>query len=474
MRLSPARLGFRGRLVAALVLSSAVTLLVAGATLLPPLQHRLRADAEHSLRAHAKATAPAFAALAPGNAERRSRALAALAARLHRRAGARVIVTSRGRTLVDTDVTRRPGDPPPPPPPADSIRVTRPERIGGRRAALELAREPGVLEGVVSTVRRSLLEAALIGFLVSIALGVLVARRLLRRLEALREATHSIAAGGTVTLPPEEGSDELGDLTRAFALMQARLARQEEARRTFVSTASHELRTPLASLAVMLELAAEDLAPGQEWPERAREQVDRARGQTERLATLADQLLNLSRLDAGVELRAERVELGAVARSVAAELGVRAAAGSLAVDVEGEGTAVGDLSATAQIVRILLDNALRFAPPGTTIDVSVAPERDGTIALTVADAGRGVPLDEAALIFARFARGRVPGGSAGFGLGLAIARELAERMGGRLELTTHAPVGARLVLELPAAVPQNPQPEVSVPTMRQRPPPLTE
>ncbi len=109
----------------------------------------------------------------------------------------------------------------------------------------------------------------------------------------------------------------------------------------------------------------------------------------------------------------------------------------------------GDPGAVARIVRILLDNALRFAPEGSAI--AVAPGFSGDRAvIDVADRGPGVPASERERIFQRFERGSRTGGEGGFGLGLAIGRELATRQGGRLELR-HAPAGgARFRLSLPA------------------------
>ncbi len=453
MRLSLHPLGFRERVISALVLTGAATLLVAGLTLLPPLRHRLRADAAHTLRARAKALAPSFAALPPGQANAAPQ-LEALTERLHRQAGARVVIFVRGRVLIDTDSGRRAAPTSPElEPGANGVRVERRIEVGAQPARLVLVRESTVVAGVVDTVRRSLLEAALIGLLVSVLLGFLIARRLLRRIDALREATDDIAAGKSVALPQAQRADELGELARAFAQMQERLVRQEQARRTFVSTASHELRTPLASLTVMLELAAEDLEPGREWPERAREQVERARGQAARLTGLAEHLLNLSQLDAGVPLSPAETDLGALARAMAAEFEPRAERSGVRLRVQGAETALADRGAVVQIVRILLDNALRFAPPGTEVLIETAASEDG-LCLAVSDRGSGVPVEEAELIFRRFARGRSSGGSAGFGLGLAIARELARRMGGRLELATQAPAGARFVLALPPTPPE--------------------
>jgi signal transduction histidine kinase len=247
-------------------------------------------------------------------------------------------------------------------------------------------------------------------------------------------------------MPPDRTRDEVGDLTRAFATMQQRLHRQEQARRTFVATASHELRTPVSSLRLLLSMLEEDLAEDAPDLADARLQAARANAQSERLGTLAADLLDLSRIDAGLELRRERVRLDATARSIIAEFAPR---GPAAVRLEpGEAVwATADPGAVAQILRILIDNALRFTPAGTPVEVATRENGHGPAAI-VHDRGPGVPEAERERIFERFWRGSAPGGTAGFGLGLGIARELARRMGGELSLDGSAP-GARFVLALP-------------------------
>jgi signal transduction histidine kinase len=111
----------------------------------------------------------------------------------------------------------------------------------------------------------------------------------------------------------------------------------------------------------------------------------------------------------------------------------------------------GDPDAVARVVRILLDNAMRYAPEGAPVRVRCFDDA-GTVAIEVLDRGPGVPDEEREHIFERFHRGRSAGSASGFGLGLAIGRELAERMGGRLELAPSPEAGgACFVLRLPAA-----------------------
>ena len=119
--------------------------------------------------------------------------------------------------------------------------------------------------------------------------------------------------------------------------MQDRLREQEEVRRAFVATASHELRTPLAALRLTLDLAAAQLEDAGAPAQAGAAQVQRAQGQADRLSRLADELLELSRLDAGVPMRRELVELGELARAVKAELTPAAAARDVEIALVADG-----------------------------------------------------------------------------------------------------------------------------------------
>jgi signal transduction histidine kinase len=309
------------------------------------------------------------------------------------------------------------------------------------------------VSAAVSAVRTALFNAALVAAALTLLLAIPFAVTVVRRLRRLRQAALRVAQEGpSVEIPVDRARDEVGDLARTFALMQQQLRRQEEARRAFVATASHELRTPVASLDGLLELLDEDLGSGQPDLNDARSLLERARGQSRRLGRLAADLLDLSRIDAQTDLRSEPVELGELSRAVLAEfeLGVSRRGIVTTLDDEtGSVWALGDPGSVARILRILLDNAIRLSPEGESIRIEL---RNGDQAmLSVCDRGPGVAPEERELIFERFMRGREAGGRAGFGLGLAIGRELARRMGGDLVLEEQAGPGARFTLRLPVA-----------------------
>lgn len=470
-------LGLRPRVFVALLLSSAVTLAVAALALLSPLEHRLRADGERAVYTAISASRAELAeiGLQPAGGRPDSSELAASIALLRRRSGAQVTVLDRKLETVYAPVNQ---DLDVPDYYAQVARALRTEHgvhslIGDELVAVEpmqigkngpidavvLVRRLEYVSSAVRVVQNAFIDAAAVGFAVALLLGLALTTTLLRRLERLREAAGELERRGLeAPIHVDERRDEIGDLTRAFASMQARLRRQEEARQAFVATASHELRTPLASLDGTLELLEDDLQADRLDLKDARERAIRAREQSRRLSSLATDLLDLSRLDAEVSLRSEPVELGELCRAVAAEFERRALAHEVRIEaspVPQACWAMGDPGAVARITRILLDNAIGVAPAGSTIHT--ATNTDGEWAqLTVCDSGPGVPDHERERIFERFQRGSTSGGHSGFGLGLAIGRELALRMGGSLELGVEASPnqdgqGASFTLRLPVA-----------------------
>jgi signal transduction histidine kinase len=451
--------GLRGHLAAALLAVSALTLAVTAVLVLVPLDHKLEQDALTSLEHTTVAARPAFSRMPAAELRSGPPELARIIRATRRRAGAEVFVfDASGRLLSGSDVDEGEKFPEVPQALRERRTVT---RLGhdegrrqarsaapiGRRGVLVLRSSLGNLDGVQEVVRRSLVAAAFVALAVALLAGIALAARLVRRLAALRRTALQVAEQGPGETTPidDDHRDEVGDLARAFATMQRRLAAQEQARRTFVSTASHELRTPLTSLGLMLYSATEDLDHGEPNLPEARDQLRRALGQTGRLAKLADELLDLSRLDAGVELRAEPVELVELARSVLSEF----EAHELHVELvhDGPSWASADPGAIARITRILAHNAYSHGGPGGRVVLRV----DRSVpAIEVTDSGPGVPPGSEERIFERFERGPDAGEDGGFGLGLAIGRELARKMRGELALVPGGP-GATFRATFPAA-----------------------
>jgi signal transduction histidine kinase len=296
----------------------------------------------------------------------------------------------------------------------------------------------------VSLIRNRVLLATAAALLLTLVGGYWVAQALARRVRRLEDGAEQVAAGNFIDPLPVDSDDELGQLTRTFNEMQNQLRRVDAARKDFVATASHELRTPIFSLGGFVELLRdEDLDE-----ETRREFLETMSEQVERLHRLAVNLLDLSSLDAGsVRLEREPVDLSEVVRAVTSEFHPVLEPHRPEVELrlpEPGVQARCDRERVAQIVRILLDNALTHTPEGTQVTVT-SYRSNGAARLTVADEGPGLP--EHAAVFERFTTGDAARGA---GLGLAIAQELAERMNGSIRSESRA-IGTAFTLQLPAA-----------------------
>jgi two-component system, OmpR family, sensor histidine kinase VicK len=227
-------------------------------------------------------------------------------------------------------------------------------------------------------------------------------------------------------------------------------AKLERARRDFIANASHEFKTPLFSLAGFLEILDE----GSLSPEEQHEFLQLMRQQVDRLRNLAVSMLDLSRVEAGsIELVPSNVDLATVARSVLDEFQTQAQAKELSLRVQNGGetvTAWCDEERLAQVLRALVDNAVKFSSPGGAVSVAIDDGDAATAALVVTDAGPGIAEEDLPRLFERFHRGRHERAStSGAGLGLSIARELTELMDGVLTAESPPARGAAFTVRLP-------------------------
>jgi two-component system phosphate regulon sensor histidine kinase PhoR len=227
--------------------------------------------------------------------------------------------------------------------------------------------------------------------------------------------------------------------------------RVDRIRRDFVANASHELRTPLTSIRGFVE-ALED--GGLEEPETAGRFLSRIRANADRMASLVDDLLELSRLESGAQAPAlEPLDCGAVVADVVASFAKIAARKSIALEsVEARIPPVSsDADRLRRILEHLVDNALKYTPDGGRVTVRVAPEGEG-VAVSVEDTGPGIGPEHLPRLFERFyrvdtARSRELGGT---GLGLSIVKHLAESMGASVKVTSVVGTGSTFEVRLPA------------------------
>jgi len=285
---------------------------------------------------------------------------------------------------------------------------------------------------------------------ISLLIARWLARGMTQPLRDMAAAARAMETGDYSARISTRSRDEVGQLATAFNRMSAELALLESSRRDLVANVSHELKTPITAIRAHLE----NLADGVEQPDPKTLQVMLT--QTERLGRLVDQLLDLSRLESGeVHLHLEPMALAPVVSRVISEISV----GRALTDVTLHNEVTDDIQVEADIERIhqvlynLVDNAVRFTPPGGQVAIRAARD-DARVTIEVADTGVGVGAEHLPRLFERFyradpSRSRDDGG--GTGIGLAIARSIVEGHGGRITAASEPGHGATFTFDLPAA-----------------------
>lgn len=309
--------------------------------------------------------------------------------------------------------------------------------------------EPEALRVVpaVRAVRMIWLPALVImvAALAAIALGVS------RSLRPLDELTVSLARQSGMDVPIVAGRHlprELLPVLDAYNRRVRQVREGWERERHYTADVAHELRTPLSIIATHLALLERSGSQADRQPS-----LDAIRGAVQRAASVVDQLLLLARLDAGVELPASRIEVNAVIRGVLADLDATAGERRIVLELEVSAPVYvhSDPALLAVAVRNLVANAVQYAHASSTVRVRVIVSGDRA-AVYVEDEGPGLSPDRRVYLFDRFARGDSSAGT-GAGLGLPLAREIARRYGGDVQLQDRADgrPGLRAVLSLPVA-----------------------
>ncbi len=250
--------------------------------------------------------------------------------------------------------------------------------------------------------------SALVAGALSLGLVQILARGMTSPLREMAGAAAAMARGDYDRRVTDSSRDEVGELARAFNAMSTQLAEVDRLRRDLVANVSHELRTPICALQAGLE----NLVDGVQAPDP--ETLRTMLRQVERLGGLVSQLLTLSRLEAGaVPLQRRPFDVGALLDDVAAESRLHAGHVDVAVDVAHPPPVVnGDPERLHQVMANLVDNAVRFSPPGGMVELRarrVPGERPGVVVVEVCDQGPGISEDERQRVFERFYRPTRPG-----------------------------------------------------------------
>lgn len=323
--------------------------------------------------------------------------------------------------------------------------------------------------------RRLSWSIAISTLLLSLLILWLTIRSISRPLVQLTHGTEAVAAGEFSVQLETRGRDEISKLASSFNLMVRRLGEAERAKKDFLSHVSHELKTPLASMYETNELLLEEIAGPLN--DKQKRFLNLNLDSSRRLSAMISKLLDLSRMEAGaMEYDFRRNDLVGLVRTAVAGFEARAREQEVRLVFQMPAVPVEvscDYDRMIQVIQNLLDNALRFAPPASAIEIRVLPAEvpfsppdwaDHTqseigqmstqmVILEVADRGPGIPEDQKPLIFRRFhqiSRSGSEHPTGGVGLGLAICGEITEAHQGWMGLRDNEDVGSVFMVALPA------------------------
>ncbi|OJY49585.1 ATP-binding protein [Pseudonocardia sp. 73-21] len=287
------------------------------------------------------------------------------------------------------------------------------------------------------------LTVTLVAVAIVLVTGQVLAHGMTRPLREMTAAARAMAQGDYTRRVRATSRDEVGALAAAFNRMAADLEAADQHRRELIANVSHELRTPITALRAVLENVVDGVAEPDPTTLRT------ALAQTERLGTLVAELLDLSRMEAGVlAIEREPFALAPLLADAVAEVSLTDRGVGFQVDVTPPDAVVhADRDRLHQVVVNLLDNAARHGPPGSAVRIDARHREEGLV-IDVSDEGPGIARADRERVFHRFTRGeRAAGG--GTGLGLAIARWVVDLHGGRIGVVETGGPGCRIRVTLP-------------------------
>jgi signal transduction histidine kinase len=324
-------------------------------------------------------------------------------------------------------------------------------KVGAVRVAYTLTQ----IQQRISRIRTTLFASVTVYAVLIVALTIWLAAGIARPVEALNRDAQKLASGDLDHRVHVEGTEEINLLARTLNQMTQRLQQHEGMRRQYVSNVSHELRTPLASIRGMAETMMEH---GETDPALRLRYLPRIVAQTDRLARLATQLLDLAQIESGGMIAFfGPVSVASVIEDVVGTCSGDATAGSVQLHVAVDDDLpeiVADRDRLVQVFLNLVGNALRYTPPGGQVRINATRCDEGILA-TVADTGKGIPEEHLPHIFGRFyrvdrARTLKSGGT---GLGLSIVEQIVKAHGGSVAAESEVGKGTKFTVQLPLQPP---------------------
>jgi signal transduction histidine kinase len=351
----------------------------------------------------------------------------------------------------------------------------------GRRGILavtatRVVHTPLLRDPVFVSMLRPLLIAAAIALAIALILAVIVARSISNPIQHVARAADAIAAGDPSQTAPVEGPSEVRELATNFNTMAGRVRASQQSQRDFLANVSHELKTPLTSIRGFAQAIADGAAGD---GESIRKSAAIIREESERMARMVGELLDLARIETGqLAMQRTPVRVGEVLRGCVERQMLRAQSANVGLSIDAPidlPSIQGDGDRLAQVFGNLIDNALKHTPAGGKVSVSVRAMTGSSVArrgkpwpgaveISVTDTGPGIPPEDLSRIFERFyqvdkSRARSASGGS-LGLGLAIVKEIVAAHGGSIHAESVTGLGTKFVVRLPIEpsmpLPRNP------------------
>ena len=296
-----------------------------------------------------------------------------------------------------------------------------------------------------------LTQAGLLAMLVAFILSLLMSRWITAPLRRISREARQVADGRAHPIPLE-GPEEVRQLAASFNDMTHQVQESQQSQKDFIANVSHELKTPLTSIQGFARAIQDGTAQSPEELAQAADVIDM---ETARMHRLVQELLTLTKLDAGtIAFSFETLDISPLLKAAQHKFTPQTEAAGIQFEIiESERPAViqGDPDRLMQVLDNLLDNALKFTPAGGTITLR-SEINNGSVWIHVIDTGEGIPLEDQSRIFERFYqvdKARTGGEVRGYGLGLAICQQIVQAHGGTLSVTSQPGEGSHFVVKIP-------------------------
>ncbi len=316
--------------------------------------------------------------------------------------------------------------------------------------ALVVAEPVASLDEVFGALVPRLIFSGLIGIIAAMVFGFILSQSVAAPLRNISRAARNVARGNYRQRVPATGPTEVRDLAATFNRMTEQVQRSQQTLRDFLANISHELKTPLTSIHGFSEAVLDGTIDD---PDGIRRSARIISDESTRVLRLVEELLDLSRIESGqVSMRLEEFSVGELLQQVGDVFALRSEESGVELEVDGASPVRvhGDFDRLEQVLNNLMDNAFRHTAAGGKVRVTATATPSGFVQVSITDTGKGIPLDELPFLFDRFYRAQGSAGK-GYGLGLAIAREIVRAHGGDIWAASKQGEGTSFHFTLPVA-----------------------